>query len=521
MRRFLIPIALVIVLLGPILLRQRDGALDGAQDTLVVITPHHESIRYEIGRAFERHYQNKTGRTMRVDYRTPGGTSEIGRYAAGEFEASFENHWRRVLGQPWSKEVQLAFANGKQSVTGDSPAARARKAFLDSNVGCKLDVFFGGGAFDYARFASAGYLVDSGMLQARPDLFNAQVIPQTRGGEPFWDKDGRWVAPVISAFGIVANRDALRRVGVTEPPTRWAQLAEPAYFGQVALCNPTQSSSVNKAFEMLIQQQMHETVAQQGTVAEGWTRAMRMLQRIGANARYFTDTSTKIALDVSGGDCAAGMTIDFYGRYQSEAMRQADGTSPVVYTDAVGGTSVGVDPVAIFRGAPHEAAAREFLAFLFTEEAQKLWNWKVGTPGGPERFALRRLAILPSMYAEEYRAFRSDPDVAPYANQFAYEEKWTSSLFIASALIFRCMCIDTHDELREAWHALIQHNFPPMALERFQDVSAVGYEVANGSIKKASDRGAKKIDEVTLARTLADGFRKQYREAAELAKQGR
>ena len=61
------------------------------------------------------------------------------------------------------------------------------------------------------------------------------------------------------------------------------------------------------------------------------------------------------------------------------------------YVNAAGGSSVSVDPIGMFRGAPNADVAREFIAFTMSPAGQKLWNWKVGTPGGPERYALRRL----------------------------------------------------------------------------------------------------------------------------------
>ena len=58
-------------------------------------------------------------------------------------------------------------------------------------------------------------------------------------------------------------------------------------------------------------------VSYQDAIEQGWIDGVRLMQRIGANARYFTDTSTKIPVDVSMGNAAAGLAIDFYGRYQS------------------------------------------------------------------------------------------------------------------------------------------------------------------------------------------------------------
>ena len=523
-------LALAAVLLGPILLRpKQEGVAHAGGRALVIVTPHNESIRSEFGRAFEAQYFAKTGQRVRVDWRTPGGTSEIGRYVASEYLAAFQNHWTHTLGRPWSKAVEGSFDNAKvapgDEPARDTPEQQARRAFLASDVGCKIDLFFGGGAYDFQQQARAGRLVDCGFISAHPELFGdgAGKIPQTLSGEPFWDPQGRWIGNVISSFGICYNTDALARIGLP-PPTRWADLADPRYTHEIALANPTQSSSVNKAFEMLIQQQMGETVTagqEQAGIRDGWARAMRMLMRIGANARYFTDSSTKIALDVEAGEAAAGMTIDFYGRFQSEAVRKPDGTSRLQYVNAAGGTSVGVDPIGLFRGAPNADLAREFIAFVMSPEAQKLWNWKVGTPGGPQRYALRRLPVLPALYAPEFRPLRSDPDVDPYtlAQSFTYHDKWTGPLFRSIAFTFRVMCIDTHDELTTAWHALIAAHFPPEATAAFENVDAIDYATASGRMREALS--GDKIAEVQLAKELADHFREQYQRAAALARAGR
>lgn len=520
-------LALVAVVLGPLILRPKQSTASRAgEEALVIVTPHNESIRSEFGHAFEEQYLARTGRRVRVDWRTPGGTSEIGRYVASEYLASFQNYWQNTLHRAWSKEVETSFDSGRMALPAnpaeDTVAQQARRAFLESNVGCKIDLFFGGGAYDFEQQAKAGRLVESGFIREHPELFNEAVIPPKLGGEPFWDPKGRWIGCVISSFGICYNPDALARLGISPPPTRWSDLANPRLRTGIALANPTQSSSVNRSFEMLIQQQMQEAGAQgkeaSEALAAGWTRAMRLLMKIGANARYFTDSSTKIALDVEAGEAAAGMTIDFYGRFQSEAVRRPDGSSRLQYTNALGGTSVSVDPIGLFRGAPHREVALDFIAFVMSLEGQKLWNWKVGTPGGPRRYALRRLPILPSLYGPEFLPLRSDPEVAPYetAKSFSYEESCTSALFRPIAFIFRVMCIDTHEELKDSWKALAEAGFPKQATAVFEDVSAVDYAAASGKIREALS--GDKIREVQLAKELADAFRAQYRKAAELAR---
>jgi len=87
---------------------------------------------------------------------------------------------------------------------------------------------------------------------------------------------------------------------------------------------------------------------------------LRLLQEIGANARYFTDASQKPPIDVADGDCAAGMCIDFYGNQQQEALRRRGDWGRVGFVSPPGGTAYSVDPVAILRGARNRAAAEAF-----------------------------------------------------------------------------------------------------------------------------------------------------------------
>ena len=529
--------AILAVVLGPILLRPRgSGAALRGDDVLVVITPHNEAIRSEFGEAFRDWYRKKTGRSVLLEWLTPGGTSEIARFLDGSYSTAFENHWRRELRRAWTNDVQQGFMDSKtvpaSAPADDTPRQAARRAFLASDAGCSIDVFFGGGSYDVQKAAAAGILADCGYVKAHPEVFGiGRPIPPIVGGERYYDEGGLWMGTTIGAFGIASNRDQLARLGIPEPRT-WADLADARYFRALALANPTQSSAANKALDMLIQQQMNLAAAESGkddaaSTAEGWQRAMRLIQRISANARYFSDSSAKIALDIEAGEAAAGMTIDFYGRFQSETVRRADGTSRIRYIDAVGGTSYGVDPIALLRGAPHPDIARAFIEFIMGD-GQKIWGYRAGEPGGPRHHSLRRLPVLPELYTEAHRAHRSDPDVFPYeaAKQFSYDGKRTGPLFGTIAFIIRIMCIDPHRELTAAWRALCDAKertgtFPPEALRAFEDVSRVDYATAAARIRSTLSEGAGKIEQVRLAKELADHFRANYERAGQLAHEGK
>jgi iron(III) transport system substrate-binding protein len=514
---------LLTLLAIPFLLRPKHGVVTG--DPVVVVTPHNETVRSEFGQAFARHMWDTARRRVHVDWRSPGGTSEISRYLASEFTAAFRTHWTARLGRRWNDEIAFAFSNPAVDREATDPEQRrAREDFLTSQVGIGIDVMFGGGSVEFAIQAEAGRLVDAGILRAHSEWFGPRGIPEQRGGERYWDADGRWIGACLSAFMICFNRDVLDRLKIETPPAAWADLAQPVYFEQLALADPSKSGSAAKMFEMLVQEQMarrYQEAGEQAGVPEGWDRAMRLIRRIGANARYFGDSASRVPIDVSLGLSAAGTAIDSYGRVQAEASRSPSGQARMDCAAPAGGSTVTADPIGLLRGAPHRELAVQFIEFVLSPAGQKLWSFKLGVPFGPQRTALRRLPILPELYSPEYAQYRSDPEEQPYAADRAlvYRGEWTAKLFRTLSFIIKTMCVDTHDDLAEAHRALIESGFPPRATALFDDVTEVNYQSASTVIAPTLG-SADLLDDALLTNRLIDRFGGQYRRVAQLARAG-
>ena len=539
MQRALIILALGLTLGLPFYLRPPQVIAPRVAQTLVVITPHNEAIRAEYSRGFRDWYFARTGQHVAIDWRVIGGTSEIARFIESEYLASFQRYWTQQLGRPWSMTVQGAFANAAWQPKGPAAATEtlelsARRAFLESSVSCGIDVFFGGGPFDFIRQAAAGRLIDSGLKQQHPEWFQDDVIPATFTGEAYWDPAGLWVGSVLSSYGMIYNRDAYARLGIAAEPRSWEDLQDPKLQGEVALCDPTKSSSIAKAFENIIQQQIQLRWEQLATdasrdraswesqaVAEGWVNGLRLVQRVGANARYFTDTSQKPPIDVIQGNSAVGLCIDFYGRgsYLATARRVNGAADRIGYFSPPDGTVLSADPLAVLRGAPHFSVAQAFMEYVLSMDGQKLWNFKVGVPGGPARYELRRLPIRRDFYRAEFATERTDPSVNPYAatNPLIYHPAWTGGIVAEMAFVIRVMCQDTHLELVEAWREIIKAGLPPAALAVMSDMTSVSYAEMQGRIKQALS-AKDKVEAVRLASELAGIFREQYLKAAALAR---
>lgn len=489
-------ISIIIFLLGlmvavPILL-QRESATaspDFAEDRLVILTPHNESIRYEYGEAFAQWWREQTGRSVYVDWRTPGGTAEI----------------RKVL--------DAGFA-----------AAEERGA-----AGIGVDILFGGGDYEFKAQhqpkVGQGRLVRLEVFDRHPEWFGEKGIVPYFSGEQYYNEERTWVAACLSQFGICYNEDGLKRLGLNVP-RQWSDLGDARYAGYLALADPSKSGSVARAFELLIQDQMQQELAKHSLPSErdkalqrGWERGWRLIMRLCANARYFTDSASKIPQDVGQGDAVAGMCVDFYGRSFADEWQRNDGTSRLCWVAPSGACSLSGDPIAVLRGAPNPPAAQAFVEFVLSDRGQQMWNAKPGSALGPREKALRRMPVRRDLYTPERMAQWTDGEVDPYqaTGSFIYRPELTGKAFGTIRSLVRVIGIDSHEEMKRAWSALREANFPAEATAVFFDVSELSY-----AQMKHGDAGLSSPDGFLVARRAADlgaKFRARYLRAEALARQ--
>jgi ABC-type Fe3+ transport system substrate-binding protein len=561
MKNLAILLAAAAVIALPFLFRQKppDGAWRSGDPVLVIITPHNEAIRYEFGRAFSRWHAERFGRPVKIDWRIIGGTTEIARYLESEIQTSFRSRWTGPQSKLWPRGGTFALTDHRFR-SNDPELTALRQALLSTDnpaaFSTGIDLFFGGGEYDHSRAFAKGLTVapwPNGIPKELVETANGiELIPERLGGE-LWRAEG-FVGTALSTFGIVYNGDRLAASGIQTPPASWIDLTHPVYHRQLGLADPTKSGSIAKAFEMIIHQQINQSVEGAGfsaktetspdqknpaytaAIERGWVNGINLVRLISANARYFTDSAGKVAIDVSTGDAAAGLSIDFYGRYQAETSRNpATGEERMHYVTPAGGSSVSCDPIGLVRGAPHRELAVRFIEFTVSEAGQKLWNYRPGTPGGPEKFALRRLPIRRDFYPsnrpelqarfEAHRPYTSDDlgdlGVNPYqlAAQFTYVGRWTGRHFNIHRDLIRAMCLDSGDELSAAWAAIARAGGPEAAPEAMAALLALPPGLSwESALDTERFNSANRMDTM---REWIIFFRAQYREARRLAEGGR
>lgn len=481
MRRYIYLILFAVVLIAPFLLQwwvgadmEQDGA--AAAGRIVIVTPHNQDIRREFARKFTAWHQNKYGQTIAIEYRMPGGTNDI----------------KRLLETSYPRD-----AAGK--LTGERAV--------------DIDLIWGGGDFFFDKELKPLGLLQP--LQLDPQMLKEAFPQPALAGVKLYDFDKdangnplppQWVGVCLSSFGIVYNPDLYRAIGLPHPQT-WHDLTHEKLAGLIALADPSHSGSAAVAYMMVIQRAMadaeaaylsrqplvsapqssvgvgfkptlflssvgagfqpalffpvriknpppEDDPAYQAAIAAGWKRGMGELLLIAANARYFTDSANQVPKDVSTGEAAAGMAIDFYARVTA----QTAGPARVQFISPAAATAITPDPVGILQGVQGDRLtwANHFVEFLLTPEAQQLWIVKAGQPNGPRDRSLRRPPIRRDVYDNaETRQDWAD-DVNPFAEAGGFNQRgqWMA-LFTDTRPLWAAAWIDSREALKEAYQRIL------------------------------------------------------------------
>jgi ABC-type Fe3+ transport system substrate-binding protein len=513
MSRVAIVVALLLVLGVPFALRpaaEKDAAGKDAQ-TIIVITPHVQQIRREFEAGFDRWYFGKFGSHVRVDWRTPGGTTEILKQLEAEYTVA---------------------AKGGRFDLSDPKNPRCAAG----TVG--VDVAFGGGSYDHTRLKNGVSVAVAGpggktetvkIPMSEPAGFSQTQMDEwfgenKIGSQKLYDPEQYWIGTALSSFGIVYNRDVLKKLGLPEP-RRFEDLTDPRYQGWVALADPRQSGSITTTFEAILN-------------GYGWDRGWKILRDMCANTRYFTNSSTKPPIDISAGEAAAGLAIDFYGRSQAQSILrpgQKPEDSRVGYVDPETAVYIDADPASILRGCPHPELARRFVEYCLSVEGQSLWQFApdqgpdAGTARqmGPDTYELRRMPVRRVMYEKFFDRFVDRVNPFTLAKEMP-NRGWRPAI----GIMMGAFAIDIADEQRAAWAALNRARkdpkFPPQALTEMErlfyawpthvmaDGSKLDFSEANfKAIAKdtKSWRDASRTAEAKMAYT--EFFRRNYQKVLE------
>lgn len=160
---------------------------------------------------------------------------------------------------------------------------------------------------------------------------------------PFDDYDGSFHAARLGTLGIAINTDKIK-----EAPTQWSDLMKPEYNGKFGIANPALSGTSYMSVVLLEKQ-------------FGWD----FFKDIKANGGRIGKGSGQVIDDTASGELAASLAVD----YITNAKIEKGAHIKLCYPPEM---LVIPSPVAIFKDSAKQDAAKKFVDYLLSKEAQTL-----------------------------------------------------------------------------------------------------------------------------------------------------
>ncbi len=381
---------LLIIILAFILYCQKESPPSSSAENpkLTVISPHTKDVLDNFDQAFKKYYQQRTGASIQIEWIDQGGSSDDLKFIKSEFTRNPD--------------------------------------------GIDIDLFWGGGVTPHLML-----LEDHLLYPLEIDSLILSNLPRELAGMPLYDPKFHWYGTCLSAFGVIYNKMVLQQLNIPQP-VDWKSLADPVYCDWIAIPDIRHSGSIEMMFHVILS-------------AYGWNEGWDVLTRICANAKRFTLSSIDVIKDITTGDAACALCVDYYAWKQIEDH----GLDKIGYLLPNNHSVINPDCISVLKGLPHPENSRIFIEFLLSEQGQSIFYLPHGHPNGPPESSLNRLAIVPFMY-EKYQSVSVIP-INPFDNQqmVPYDAERIQQI----QDVFKDLCgvlfIDNHTSLKRAWNALL------------------------------------------------------------------
>jgi iron(III) transport system substrate-binding protein len=160
---------------------------------------------------------------------------------------------------------------------------------------------------------------------------------------PFEDYDGSFTAARLGTLGIAYNTKSIKSA-----PTAWSDLTKPEYKGAFGIANPALSGTAYMSTALLVGQ-------------FGW----EFFSKLQANGAKVGRGAGQVIDDAARGELVACLAVDYI------AFDKIAKGAPLAlaYPQEM---LVVPSPMAILKGTPNMAAAKKFVDFMLTKEAQTI-----------------------------------------------------------------------------------------------------------------------------------------------------
>jgi iron(III) transport system substrate-binding protein len=252
----------------------------------------------------------------------------------------------------------------------------------EENGNPSADVWFGGTNNPYDTAAAKG-LLDNSYAPANASHLTKDI---------YKDPDGYWYGIYTGILGFMVNTVELERLGLAAPQS-WDDLLKPEYQGLIWLSNYNTAGTAKLVVNTMLQMKGHDA-------------GIQYLVDLDKNIQVYTKSGSGPSKNVGTGECVIGIGFLHDGITQI-VDNGYDNIQLIIPAD---GTSCEVGPVAIFKGAKHQAAARLFMEYALSPECVEL-----GADNGSYQFLVIDNANQPQQAID----FGLDPDLVWDGYDFA------------------------------------------------------------------------------------------------------
>lgn len=206
----------------------------------------------------------------------------------------------------------------------------------------RSDVWYGGPNLVFANGAREG------LLEAFEPAWAASIPPESRHPQKLYF--GLYRTPVVIVYNSAAVPEA-------DAPTDWDDLLDPRWKKKILIRDPLASGTMRAVWGTIVERSIEET----GSAESGFD----WLRRLDAQTKEYVFNPSILLEKIIRREGL--VTVWDLPDTLFEVRR-----GPLAYTFPTSGTPVIDDAVGLVRGAPHAEAARAFIDWLGSAEAQKL-----------------------------------------------------------------------------------------------------------------------------------------------------
>ncbi len=236
---------------------------------------------------------------------------------------------------------------------------------------------------------------------ARREGLLAPYQPQTDFQPPpgTFDEAHHWTGFYFGAIGFACNTEILARKGIP-PPTSWYDLLKPEFKGEIGVAYAYTSGTANTLLAALVQ-------------LIGEEAGFDYIAKLNRNVHHYNKSGSACVTQVGFGEIAVGIA------FSHDIVKKGPAKGyPVVLRFPEEGTGYEIGAMALVKGGPNQTAAKRFMDWALSVEAQNLMQRWFRTPLNP-----RAEVVQGAVTADQVKLIRFDPIWAA-GNRQRLVERW-------------------------------------------------------------------------------------------------